>query len=333
MKKKRNIAEPLVGLVILLLLVGGLTWFYHRPQEEIIQGEVEATQVDLAAKIAGRVSEVLVKEGESVEAGRRLLTFESPELKAKMDQAAAAKQAASAQRDKAYKGAREEEIEAAKNLWLQAKYAAELAETTFRRVERLHADGVVPAQRRDEAAAQWNTAREAAGAARARYDMALAGARVEDRAAASALVDQASGAVSEVQSYLAETTLTAPINGEVVHVLADPGELVSAGYPIITLVDLSDIWVTFNLREDRLAGFRMGDVFKARIPALGDREIDLKVSYISPMGDFATWRATGDSGGFDLKTFELRARPVEPVEGLRPGMSAVAPFHSPHDRS
>ena len=326
MKTKYTFVEPVVGLLILLALVGGLTWFLREPAVEFIQGEVDATQVDLAVKLAGRVSTIWVKEGQSVEKGDHLLDLDIPEIQAKLRQASAAEQAAGAQRDKAFAGARRQEVQAAMSLWLQAKEAADLAEKTYRRIESLYADGVVPAQRRDEAEAKWNASREAAAAAQSQYDMAQEGTRKEDRRSAAALVDQAGGAVSEVKSYLSETRLDAPIGGEVVHVLADPGELVSPGYPIVTILDLTDVWVTFNIREDNLAGLRMGETFTVRVPALGGRTFNVMVSYISALGDFATWRATSASGGFDLKTFEVRARPVEPVDGLRPGMSVLVPL-------
>jgi HlyD family secretion protein len=331
----RVFVEPIAGLLVLLVLVGGLTWYLREPTVEFIQGEVDATQVDLAVKIAGRVSTVWVKEGQSVEKGDHLLDLDIPEIRAKLRQAAAAEQAAGAQRDKAFAGTRRQEIQAAMNLWRQAKEAAGLAETTYRRVERLYADGVVPAQRRDEAEAKWKTSREAAAAAHTpNMTWRRKGAREEDRRSASAMVDQAGGAVSEVKSYLSETRLDAPIGGEVVHVLADRGELVSPGYPIVTIFDLTDVWVTFNIREDNLAGLRMGETFTVRVPALGDRKFNVKVSYISPLGDFATWRATSASGGFDLKTFEVRARPVNSVDGLRPGMSVIVPLTELlHDRS
>jgi len=334
MKTKRVLVEPIVGLLVLLVLVGGLTWYLREPTVEFIQGEVDATQVDLAVKIAGRVSTVWVKEGQSIEKGEHLLDLDIPEIRAKLRQAAAAEQAAGAQRDKAFAGTRRQEVQAAMNLWRQAKEAAGLAETTYRRVERLYADGVVPAQRRDEAEAKWKSSREAAAAAYSQYDMAQEGAREEDRRSASAMVDQAGGAVSEVKIYLSETRIDAPIGGEVVHILADRGELVSPGYPIVTILDLTDVWVVFNIREDNLGGLRMGETFTVRVPALGDRKVNVKVSYISPLGDFATWRATSASGGFDLKTFEVRARPVNSVDGLRPGMSVIVPLTELlHDRS
>ncbi len=272
MKCIRHIVEPVIGLLILLGLVGGLTWYLQEPEIEFIQGEVDATQVNLAVKIAGWVSEVFIKEGQNVEKGAGLLKIESPEIDAKLQQAASSEKAASAQRDKAYAGARSLEITAALNLWRQSREVAELSEKTYRRINNLFADGIVPGQRRNEAEAKWKLASAAAAAARSQYDMALEGARKEDSQAATALVDQAHGAVSEVRSYLQETSLESPLGGEVVHVLAKPGEIVSPGYPLVTILDLNDIWVTFNLREDRLAGIRMGTVFQVSAPALGNEK-------------------------------------------------------------
>jgi len=325
LKNIRHIVEPIIGLLILLGLVGGLTWYLQEPKVEFIQGEVDASQVNLAVKIAGRVSEVFVKEGQSVDKGAILLKLDSTEIDAKLQQAASSEKAASAQRDKTYAGARSQEVTAAMNLWIQRQEVAELAEKTYRRINNLFADGIIPGQRRDEAEAKWKAASAVAAAARSQYEMALEGARKEDRQAATALVDKAQGAVSEVRSYLQETSLKSPLGGEVIHVIAKPGEIVSPGYPLVTILDLDDIWVTFNLREDRLAGMRMGVVFPVSAQALGDEKFDVKISYISVLGDFATWRATNASGGFDLKTFEVRARPLKKIEGLRPGMSIIVP--------
>jgi HlyD family secretion protein len=194
---------------------------------------------------------------------------------------------------------------------------------TFGRLDRLARDGVVPNQRRDEAEAQWKTSRDAAEAAKAVYDMAVAGARREDRDTAAAIVSRATGAVDEVKAFLDETKVAAPAAGEVYRRNVEPGEIVPAGFPIVTLVDLSDVWVVFQVREDRLEKLKMGTTVPARFPALGKEEVPLTISFVAPQGDFATWRATSAQGGFDLKTFEVRARPARPVPGLRPGMSAV----------
>ncbi len=313
----------LLGGVAVLGLLGLGALLLSRPGPETLQGEADATKVDVAAKVAGRIATIVVREGDTVRPGDPVATIESPEIRARLDQAEAAKAGAVAQRDKADRGAREEEIRAARSQYERAKHAAELAEVTFGRLERLARDGVVPAQRRDEAEAQWKTSRDAADAAKAVWDMAVAGARSEDRAAAAAMVSRAKGAVDEVKAFLDETKVAAPASGEVYRRNAEPGEVVPAGFPIVTLVDLSDVWVTFQVREDRLERLRMGATVPARFPALGGGEVPLTVSFVAPQGDFATWRATSAQGGFDLKTFEVRARPARPVPGLRPGMSAV----------
>ncbi len=323
MKRMRTILEPLIGLLVLIGIVWGLTVYLQEPEVQFIQGEVDATQVNLAVKIAGRVAEVFVKEGETVEKGTSLLQLDSPEITARLRQVSSAREAASARKDKADAGARSQEVDAAMNLWIQAREAAELAEKTYRRINRLYADGIVPGQRRDEAEARWKSAEAASAAARSQYDMALEGTRQEDRQAASAMFDQARGAVTEAETYLDETRLKTPLSGEVIHLLANPGEVVNAGYPVVTILDLEDIWVTFNIREDHLAGMAMGRVFPVSIPALGDRTFQVEISYISPLGEYATWRSTSASGGFDLKTFEIRARPLDSIKGLRPGMSVL----------
>jgi len=315
MTPTRTTTATLLAGAALLLTAG-----CHQP--DLVQGEVEAAQVDVSAKIPGRVAEVLVDVGQKVKKGDALARLASPEISAKLDQASAARAAASAQSTKADRGAREEEIRAAEGQWQRAEAAAAFAKTTWERLERLSRDGVVPAQRRDEAEANWKAARAAADAAKAVRDMAVAGARREDRDAAAAVVRQAQGAVSEVEAYLGETTLVAPRDGEVSARNIEPGELTAPGYPVLTLVDLSDAWIVFNLREDRLAGLKVGDRLAARVPALG-REVELRVTTLAPLADFATWRSTSASGGFDLKTFEVRAKPDVPVDGLRPGMSAV----------
>ena len=314
----------LIAVVVLAVLAFGL-WLSFRPKPILLEGEIEATEFDVAAKVPGRVEAVAVKLGQAVERGTLLFTLESPELRAKLTQAEGARDAAGALRRKADTGARQEEIRAAEQQWLRAKAGADLAEVTLERVERLHRDGVVPRQRRDEAEAQAKAMRAAAASAKAVHDMAVAGAREEDRAAATAVAAQAGGAVSEVEAYLAETRITAPHAGEVASLLIDPGEIAPAGFPVITLVDLSDVWVVLQIREDLLAGIGMGTELTGLVPALGGRAVTFKVDYLAALGAFATWRATSASAGFDLKTFEIRARPTTPVPGLRPGMTVVVP--------
>jgi HlyD family secretion protein len=294
-----------------------------QPAPEILQGQIEATEIDVSSKIAGRLDAIAVIEGAAVRKGDLIATLDSPEINAKLAQVRATRAAAAAQRDKADRGAREEEIRAAEATWRRAHEAAILAETTFRRVERLARDGVAPAQRRDEAETVWKSSREAEAAAKAVYDMALNGARAEDKASAAAMVGVADGAIAEVEAYLQETNVHAPAAGQVYRRNLEPGEMVAPGLPIVTLVDLDDVWAVFHVREDRLPGLTVGSRIQVSVPALGNTRTEFQVSYVAPEADYATWRPTSAQGGFDVKSFEVRARPVGHLEGLRPGMSAI----------
>ena len=305
------------------LLFGILLLAACRRDPVILQGETDAKQVNVSAKVAGRVDSLYVREGDSVRRGEIVATLDGPEIRAKAAQALAARDAARAVRDKARNGSREEDVRAARNNWLRAVASATIAETTYARLDRLQREGVVPMQRRDEAEANLQASREGADAAKAQYDLAMAGARSEDRAAARADFRRAEGAVAEAESYVSENELRSAVNGQVLLKIVEQGELVSPGQPVITIIDLSDQWITLNLREDRLAGLRVGDTLVATIPAVDSERRPFAVYYISPLGAFATWRATREAGGFDVRTFEVRARPVQPVPALRPGMSAL----------
>jgi len=264
-----------------------------------------------------------VREGEMVRRGQLLATLDGTEIRARAEQAHAARDAAQAARDRALRGYRPEEIRSARDNYRRAQAAEAIAETTFARYDRLTAEGVIPTQKRDEAEANYRTAREATGAAKAQYELVRSGVRAEDRAAAIADLRKAEGAVAEATSYVDDNTLRASVDGQVMVKVVEQGELVSPGLPVLTIVDLSDQWITVNLREDRLAGLKVGDTLTAVIPALGSEPFRFAVYYISPLGSFATWRATRESGGFDVRTFEVRARPPRPIDGLRPGMSAL----------
>lgn len=298
-------------------------WRAAQPAPVSFQGQMEARETDVAPKITARIAEVLVREGDKVQPGTPLLRLDSPEVAAKLAQATAAQQAAQAVANKAAHGARPQEIEMARLNWQRAQAAAELAEKSFRRVEGLARDGLVAAQKRDEAEANHKAARDQALAARAQYDLARAGAREEDKTAAAAQARQVAGVVAEVQAAQAETSLPSPVAGEVAKVLARPGELSPQGVAVVTVVDLQDQWVVLDVREDQLARFAIGSEFEATLPALAGRTVRFKVYMSSVLPDFATWRATRAGHGFDVRTFEVRARPLAPVDGARPGMSVL----------
>lgn len=325
---KKSLIALLAIVVIAALALVALQRWAAKPTTQYVQGQVEVRRIMVATKIPGRLQSILVREGDRVAKGQELASLSSPEIEAKKQQAMGAVQAAEAQYAKARKGARSEEIRAAKAAFDRASEAAQLAQTTYTRVQKLFDDGVVPIQKRDEAQTQMKTAQSAAEAARAQYEQAMSGAREEDKAATEGLYMQAKGGKAEVQAYLDETRLYSPIDGEITMKASEDGEIVAAGMPILAVSDLSDAWAVFNIREDMLPGMTVGTKIKVQIPALR-REAELVVYYIAPMGDFATWRSSKESGGFDLKTFEVRARPSQPIENLRPGMSVLLPIAQP----
>ncbi len=319
---RRRRVFAIAGVLLLALVALGL-WLGLRTPADQVQGMADADSVNVAAKVTARLHALHVREGQRVAAGQLLFELDSPEVAAKERQAAAVVAAAQAMADKAEEGARSEDIRAAEANWQRARAGAELATATFRRLDTLFNEGVVTRQKRDEAQAQARSAEELARAARAQYDQALAGARRQDKAAALAQVRQAEGAKAEVDAARQETRGHAPLAGEVSKRMADIGELVPAGYPVFTLVDIDHMWVALTLREDQLHGLRPGAVLHGTIPALGARSAAFEVYFISPAGDYATWRSTRQSSGYDVRSFEVRVRPRQPVDGFRPGMSVL----------
>ena len=312
----------LLGMLILIFIAWGLYQAFQ-PQRLPLQGQMDAQEVNVSSKVAGRVGQVNVKLGDTVSQGQLLFQLTSPEVDAKVAQATAAAQAADAVAQKAQAGARPEEVRAAKANWQRAQTGAAMAKTTYERVNNMFAEGVLARQKRDEAEAQWRAAEQQAQAARAQYDMASAGARPEDKNAANAQARQVGAVLTEAQVALAETKITAPVAGQVSKIQIQPGELAPQGFPVITVVNLADAWAVLQVREDEMVAFAIGSTHTANVPALR-QQLTFKVSSVAVMPDFATWRAARP-GGTDLRTFEVRLRPAIRVEGLRPGMSVVFP--------
>ena len=321
-KQHRNILLAVNIFIVVVALVVIIGFVLSPDEPEPIQGEVEVTEYRVSGKVPGRIVELRVQEGDHVEVGDTLAIIDAPELRAKLEQAQGAEGAAAALEQKARNGSREEQIRGAYEQWQQAKAGREIAEKSYQRVEHLFQEGVMSEQKRDEARANYKAAEAREKAAQSQYDMAVNGAREEERRAAAAQTERARGAVSEVNSYLGETVQTAQMAGEVSSVYPKVGELVGTGSPIMSIAVMDDVWATFNVREDYLASYRMGSELSAYIPTF-DRSVRMKVYYIKEQGSYAVWKATKANGQYDLRTFEVKARPVEAVEGLRPGMSVV----------
>ena len=308
-----------IAVVAIVALIGYLS--FDRPTNEI-EGEVEVSEYRVSSKVPGRILELRVKEGDFVHVGDTLAILDAPEVLAKRSQAQSAEDAAAAISEMAQNGARQQQIQGAYQLWQQAKAGADVAKKTYDRVQRLFDEGVMTAQKRDEALAAYKAMEAQEKAAKSQYDMATAGARSEEKKAAAAQVNRARGAVQEVASYIRETVQTAQMEGEVSNIYPKVGELVGTGSPIMTIAMMDDVWGTFNVREDELNGMKTGTEFTAFIPAF-NKEIKMKVFYLKDQGSFAVWKATKANGQYDLKTFEVKARPTEKFDGLRPGMSLI----------
>ena len=302
--------------------LGWGVWEATHPAPVPLQGMVDARTISVSAKVPGRLAELKVREGDVLKADDTVAVIAIPEIEAKLAQVQAQERAAQAREDLANTGARVQEKDAARADWERAKAALALASKTYERVDALYREGLIPAQRHDEATAQLAAARKVTEAAAAKLSAVNEGARVEDKAAAKALVDQARGGVSEVSSLASESIVKTPAAGEVTRIVMEEGEVAPAGFPLVLVTDLSDKWVVFNIREDELPGVEVGTILKGFIPAV-NRTVELKVTWINPRGEYAVWRATRQSTGYDLRTFEVRARPVEELPALRPGMTVV----------
>lgn len=322
--KKVNKPVLLSAAAVACLLVLGVGfWMGTHPSEEPLYGVMQAKTVDVAAKVTGRVETLSVHEGDTVSAGQLLMTLDIPEVEAKLKEVEALKSAATARQSLVDEGARPQEIRAAKAQMQRAQAGQELAQKTFNRVHALYREGLISKQKHDEALAQKKSADELLAAAKEQYDIALTGARTQEKQAATALTAQATGGVEQVESLVKEKNVTSPIASEISRIYVEIGEVAAAGLPLATLVDLSDQWAVFNIREDDMPKITKGAVLSAEIPALNAKNLQFKVYFINPRGDYATWRATRQSSGYDLRTFEVRARPVQPVSDLRPGMSVI----------
>ena len=318
----KNILLAIAGFVAVVIIVALIGFLALGREPDVKQGQVEVSEYRVSSKVPGRILEIRVKEGDYVKVGDTLAILDAPDVRAKMEQARSAENAAAALELKAQNGARKEQIQGAFSVLQQAKAGYEIAEKSYNRIQRLFDEGVVSAQKRDEVYANYKAMEAQMKAAQSQYDMAVNGARMEDKMAAAAQVGRARGAVKEVNSYIHETVQVAQMEGEVADIYPKVGELVGTGSPIMSIAVMEDMWGTFNIREDQLNGMKVGSEFTAFVPAF-NKDIKMKVYYLKDQGSYAVWKATKANGQYDLKTFEVKARPVEKLEGLRPGMSLI----------
>lgn len=321
-KQHKNIIITAACTTLVVAVVAVIGAMSIKQEPETIQGQVEVSEYRVSSKVPGRILGIRVKEGDYVNVGDTLAILDAPEVRAKMTQAQSAENAATAMDEMANNGARQEQVRGAFAVLQQAKAGLEIAQKSYNRVQRLYDEGVMTAQKRDETFANYKALEAQVKAAQSQYDMARNGARSEEKKAAAAQVNRAKGAVAEVNSYIHETMQIAQMAGEVSDVYPKVGELVGTGSPIMSVSLMNDIWGTFNVREDQLDGMKVGSIVTAFVPAF-KKEIRMKVYYIKDQGSYAVWKATKSNGQYDLKTFEVKARPMDKLEGLRPGMSLI----------
>lgn len=321
-EQHKNVLLAVLAFTVVVVVVGLIGFFTLSDDDDIIQGQIEVTEYRVSSKVPGRILELRVKEGDYVKVGDTLAIIDAPDVMAKMTQAQGAENAAAAMSEMAENGARKEQVRGAYEVLQQAKAGLEIAEKSYQRVQRLFDEGVMTAQKRDEAFANYKAMEAQVKAAQSQYDMVSNGARREERRAAAAQVERSRGAVAEVGSYINETIQRAQVEGEISEVYPHMGELIGTGSPIMSISVLNDIWGTFNIREDQLGGMKVGDEITAYVPAF-DKNVRMKIYFIKDQGSYAVWKATKAKGQYDLKTFEVRAKPIDKMEGLRPGMSLV----------
>src|SRR5947209_6958030 len=321
---------PSIIVGIVAAIVVALSVFYLlRPEPLLVQGEADATRFDIAARVDGRVKEILVERGRNVPANAVLVRIDNPETIAKLEQMRAAMAVAEAQLANVLVGTRVETIAARKADMERAQAALVLAQKTFDRTNTLTGQGNAPQARLDQVTDALHESERAVDQTKSAYDQAVNGYTKEERAIARANVEKANADIQSVQSIIDQLQVYAPVASQVYQRNVEPGEYVSPGVPLVTLIDLADVWVHFDLREDLVKGLKVGDRFDVRIPALADRRITVEVKLIATKGEYASWRATRATGDFDLRTFSIRAYPVQPVPELRPGMSAYLDWRSP----
>lgn len=324
MNKKNLLILFTAGIVVIAIIAVIIAGIHMNRRVEVIQGQVETSDYRVSSKVPGRVLKFYVSEGDTVLAGDTLVVLDTPDIDAKLAQAEAARQAAEALSTKAINGAQTEQIQGAYELWQKARAGVEVAQKTYDRVNRLFEQGVMAEQKRDEAYANLKAMEATERAAKSQYEMAKNGARSEDKTAARAQVARADAAISEVNSYLSENVLLASADGVVTEIFPAVGELVGTGAPLLNVAQLKDAWFVFNVREDVLPSLGVGTEINVYVPALG-KDVPAKITRLKEVGSYAVWKATKALDRYDLKMFEVIARPdsEDALIGVRPGMSAI----------
>jgi len=318
-KGKKFTKAKVILIAALAVVLVGSSIVYAVSQKEssdelVIQGSLKMKEATLNSKLAGNIKEIYAEEGDAVKKGDPILSLTSETVEAKLQQAEGAKAAAEAQAEKADTGARNQEI-------AKAKAAFDYAEKTYNRMKTLLEEEAISQSTFDQVEAKYTAARET-------YEMAQEGARAEDKAAANALVEQASGAVAEVNSYLEDSVIKAPMDGFVSSIHVDAGELVSTGMPLAAVTSKEHSWVDVNVKETDLAKVSLGKEVKLTFSAYPDDSYLGKVVYIARKPDFAAKRATNENGDFDVLSYEVKVEVMNMTKEMFPEMTVIVNFGS-----
>ena len=316
-KPTRKVASIALGVVAVAAVLIALA--LDRPSAAPpIAGMVRQTEIRIAPEVTGRLTEVAVKTGQPVRKGDLLATLDNPGLAASVGDAKAALAAARADRANVYAGMRAEEVAILHRAVETAEANVELARQEIARTSALAARDFASRQELDERTAQLAKSEADLALKRAQHAAGSAGPTAEERALADARVLLAEATVTDLQSQLDKTQLTAPVDGVVGVIVAEKGEVVPVGKPVLVL-EAGRPWFAFTLREDALGGLTVGS--SVDLTTASGQKIAARVAELRPLGEFATWRAARAVGDHDLNSLRLRLDPLAAESSLRPGMT------------
>ena len=310
--------QAVLGLVLIALGIGGYVLWRSKDNATLV-GVVRTTEVRVAPEVGGQLVTINVQKGDRVRAGDVVAQLSAIELSAAVVQARAALDAASAQRDNVYAGVRAEEVASLASAIDKAKSRLDYAQSELARKAQLVPNHAASQQELDQAEADFATARADVADAQANHAAAVAGPTREERAIADAQVKAAAAALAVLERKLDKTTLRAPTDGVVPVIVAEVGENVSAGQPVLAVAATNKQWLSFNAREDMLHGLSVGD--KVEVALAGGKQKLAIVTELTPLGSFATWQAERAVGDHDRSTLRLRLDPEGDATGLEPGMT------------
>jgi len=318
----KRMHRPLI-LAVAVLILGGLVYLWEREDGPLplVAGMVRQTEVRIAPEINGRLVRILASPGTHVAAGGPLAEIDNPDVTAAVGAAEAALANAQAERDRVFSGVRPEEVEIAASAVKTAEATMTLAEQQNGRVLALAQRGFNSQAQVDQS----NSSLAKAGAdldlKRAQWQQAKAGPTADERTVAEAKVAMAAAALATLRVRAGKTRLVAPVNGTVGTLVAEPGEVLTPGKPVLTFVPDGALWLAFTIREDLLNGLHIGS--QLRLSRADGSGIDARLTELRPLGEFATWRAARAVGDHDLNSFRIRLDPVAATPGVAPGMTVL----------